>query len=118
MDRERRWLIPLSTQIFEPCCGINPSSSGINRGRPRSTSDASRHRRYRMNGFPYLRLAAGVALLLGAGFVAQAQVAPPQIAQRQDLMKSSSAAVRTLVQMARGTQAWNSNAAKQAAVTI
>lgn len=64
------------------------------------------------------KTAIGVALLLGLATATEAQVAPPQVAQRQDLMKSNSAAVRTLVRMLRGTESWNDTAAKQAATTI
>ena len=63
------------------------------------------------------RAALAAALLLGLAVATQAQVGP-QIAQRQDLMKSNSAAVRTLVRMLRGTEPWDRAAAKQAATTI
>jgi len=64
------------------------------------------------------RAAIAVALLLGLTVATEAQVAPPQIAQRQDLMKSNSAAVRTLLRMLRGTEPWDQAAAKRAAATI
>lgn len=63
------------------------------------------------------RTVATAALLL-SGAVAWAQVAPPQIAQRQDLMKANSAAVRILVRMMRGTEPWDASAARKAATTI
>jgi cytochrome c556 len=65
-----------------------------------------------------IRTAAAAMLLLGLAAATRAQVAPPQIAQRQDLMKSSSAAIRTLVRMMRGTEPWDAGAAKKAAATI
>jgi cytochrome c556 len=61
---------------------------------------------------------ATVALLLGLATATRAEVAPPQIAQRQDLMKSNSAAIRTLVRMLRGTEPWDQAAAKRAAATL
>lgn len=67
---------------------------------------------------PVCRAALAAALLLGLAVATEAQVAPPQIAQRQDLMKSNSAAVRTLLRMLRGTEPWDRAAARQAAVTI
>ncbi|MBV8536266.1 MAG: cytochrome c [Alphaproteobacteria bacterium] len=66
----------------------------------------------------FCRAALAAALLLGVAVATEAQVAPPQIAQRQDLMKSNSAAVRTLVRMLRGTEPWDPAAAKKAAGTI
>ncbi len=66
----------------------------------------------------FYRTAIAVALLLGLVVATEAQVPPPQIAQRQDLMKSNSAAVRSLVRMLRGTEPWDRAAAKQAAATI
>jgi len=64
------------------------------------------------------RAALAAALLLGFAVAGEAQMAPPQIAQRQDLMKANGAAVRALVRMLRGTEPWDSGAARQAAVTI
>ncbi len=66
----------------------------------------------------FCRTAIAVALLLGLAVATEAQVPPPQIAQRQDLMKSNSAAVRRLVRMLRGTEPWDLSAARQAAATI
>ena len=64
------------------------------------------------------RAAMAVALLTGLAPATWAQVAPPQIAQRQDLMKSNSAAVRILLRMLRGTEPWDQTAAKRAAATL
>jgi len=58
------------------------------------------------------------ALLLGLAVAGEAEVAAPQITQRQDLMKSNSAAVRILVRMLRGSEPWDRAAAKQAALAI
>jgi cytochrome c556 len=66
----------------------------------------------------FCRAALAAALLLGLAVATEAQIAPPQVAQRQDLMKSNGAAVRTLVRMLRGTEPWNPATARQAAVTI
>ena len=66
----------------------------------------------------FCRAAIGVTLLLGLATATEAQIAPPQVVQRQDLMKSNSAAVRRLVRMLRGTEPWDHAAAKQAATTI
>ena len=62
--------------------------------------------------------ATAAALLLGLATAAGAQVAPPQIAQRQDLMKANSAAIRGLVRMVRGTQPWDADAARKAGATL
>ncbi len=64
------------------------------------------------------RMTGALVLVMSLGTVAAAQVAPPQIAARQDLMKANSAAVRVLVRMAQGVQPWSRNAAREAAATI
>ncbi|HEX9464181.1 MAG TPA: cytochrome c [Alphaproteobacteria bacterium] len=62
--------------------------------------------------------AAGVAVLLGVAVIAEAQNAPAQINQRQEVMKANGAAAKTLTQLVRGEQPWNQQAAHQAATTI
>lgn len=62
--------------------------------------------------------AAGVAVLAGIVVVAQAQVAPPQIKQRQEAMKANGAAAKTIGDMMKGEKPWDQAAAHQAAVTI
>jgi cytochrome c556 len=62
--------------------------------------------------------AAGVAVLLGVAVIAEAQNAPAQVSQRQELMKANGAAAKTLTQMVRGEQPWNQQAAHQAAMTL
>jgi cytochrome c556 len=62
--------------------------------------------------------AAGVVALLGVAVIAEAQNAPAQINQRQEVMKANGAAAKTLTQMVRGEQPWNQQAAHQAAMTL
>ncbi len=59
--------------------------------------------------------ALGVALL---GAVAGASAQAPEIAARQEVMKSNGAALRVLVPMVRGEAPWNAAAAGQAAATV
>lgn len=62
--------------------------------------------------------AAGVVALLGVAVIAEAQNAPAQINQRQEVMKANGAAAKTLTQMVRGEQPWDQQAAHQAAMTL
>ncbi len=64
------------------------------------------------------RTAIVAALLVVLTVAAPARAAAPEIAQRQELMKSNSAAIRMLVRMLRGTQPWDGDAAKRAAATL
>ena len=63
--------------------------------------------------------AAGLAVLLGVGVVAEAQNAPTAvIKERQDLMKANGASAKALAEMMKGEKPYDQAAAHKAAVTI
>lgn len=63
--------------------------------------------------------AAGLAVLLGVGVVAEAQNAPTAIIkERQDLMKSNGASAKALVEMMKGEKPYSQDTAHKAALTI
>lgn len=66
-----------------------------------------------------MTVAAGLAALLAAGVVAEAQNAPTEIIkQRQEMMKANGASAKALADMMKGEKPYSQQAAHQAAVTI
>ena len=70
-------------------------------------------------GMRFSAAAAGLAVLLGVGMVAEAQNAPSAVIKtRQDLMKSNGASAKALAEMMKGEKPYSQDVAHKAAMTI